>query len=323
MGARRDPRLPASPGRLKLHHLHPLDSASVDAFLQQLWLQDGLSQATVSSYRSDLCAASHALCRHEAALVTATGEQLQDLFAERRAQAYNTRSNARLLSVLRRYFRFLVQQKQRVDDPSLLLASPRSRRALPRTMTELDVNALLQAPDLATALGLRDRAMLELMYACGLRVSELISLTLSQLSLRQGVVRAWGKGSKERLVPIGEEALAALGNYLQQGRPHLLDNGQSEQVFIGRHGLKTKASALTRQAFWYRIKRYALQAGLSINVTPHSLRHAFATHLLAHGADLRSLQMLLGHSDLSTTQIYTEVARERLKALHQRHHPRG
>lgn len=227
-------------------------------------------------------------------------------------------STSRLLSTLRGFYRYLLREALIDADPTLNIDSPRRGRPLPKTLTEADVEALLAAPDAATALGLRDRSMLELLYACGLRVSELVGLRLEELNVRQGVLRIVGKGDKERLVPVGDEALHWLGRYLREGRPELGADPRIEELFLSRRG-----EAMTRQAFWHRIKRYAVEAGIDKPLSPHVLRHAFATHLLNHGADLRVVQMLLGHSSLSTTQIYTHIATARLQALHREHHPRG
>lgn len=244
---------------------------------------------------------------------------LGDHLAFRMQGGASPRSVARLLSSVRRFYRYLTQIGVRLDDPSARLPAPRLGRPLPKSLTERDVDALLAAPDVTTTVGLRDRAMLETLYATGLRVSELVSLPVARLNTRQGLVRVVaGKGGKDRLVPLGEEAITWLERYLGEARPALLDGRSSDALFVTSRG-----EAMTRQAFWYLIKRYAQRAGIDKPLSPHTLRHAFATHLLDHGADLRSLQMLLGHADLSTTQIYTHVARERLKELHARHHPRG
>lgn len=318
MGGKRNPRLPASRGRELQHRLQDGDAPQVMQFIDALWLQEGLAQASQAAYRSDLAALSHALGQLDSDLSRCTREQLLRVLAERQAAGYHARSTARMLSSLRRFFRWQLAEKLRASDPSLELDTPRLPRALPGSLSESEVNALLDAPDRETPVGLRDAAMLELMYASGLRVSELVSLPLSQLSLVQGLVRVIGKGDKERLVPMGEMAAERLREYLQSARPALLHGRLSDAVFVTGRG-----EAMTRQAFWYRIKQYAVRAGISKPLSPHTLRHAFATHLLQHGADLRTLQMLLGHSDLGTTQIYTAVARERLRALHELHHPRG
>lgn len=318
MGAPRSSKLPASRGRELVHAISDADAPWVERFLQQLWLQEGLANATQQAYRRDLAFLSSWLAGRQSALLQCDRASLHALLEARVQQGYHHRSNARLLSSLRRFFRQARELGWRSDDPTALLESPRAPRALPNSLSESDVEQLLAAANGDDAVSLRDRAMLELMYASGLRVSELVGLPLGQLSLRQGVLRVIGKGNKERLVPMGEDAIAWLSRYLEQARPELLEGLPAEAVFVSRRG-----AALTRQAFWYRIKHYARLAGLRRSLSPHSLRHAFATHLLNHGADLRSLQLLLGHSDLGTTQIYTFVARERLKALHERHHPRG
>jgi len=318
MGAPRSRRLPASRGRETVNHISDADAPWCERFLQQLWLQEGLANATQQAYRRDLAFFSQWLQQQGANLLNCDRASLHRLLESRVQQGYHHRSNARLLSSLRRFFRHARELGWRPDDPSSLVDSPHATRPLPNSLSEADVERLLAAADGDDAISLRDRAMLELMYASGLRVSELVSLPLGQLSLRQGALRVIGKGNKERLVPMGEEAIGWLSRYLEQARPELLGGQPAEAVFVSRRG-----AGLTRQAFWYRIKHYARVAALRSSLSPHSLRHAFATHLLNHGADLRSLQLLLGHSDLGTTQIYTFVARERLKALHERHHPRG
>ena len=295
-----------------------LDHPLIDRFLQALWLEKGLSANTQAAYRSDLTHFHGWLHERGIELVAVSREALGDHLAWRLDQTYNARSTARLLSGLRGFYRFLLREAVIAEDPTLLVEQPRLGRSLPQSLSEADVEALLAAPDLEEPLGLRDRAMLEVLYACGLRVTELVSLTLEQLNLRQGVVRVFGKGSKERLVPLGEEALHWLERYLREGRMELLAGRPSDALFPSRRG-----EQMTRQTFWHRIKLHARVAGIDKHLSPHTLRHAFATHLLNHGADLRSVQMLLGHSDLSTTQIYTHVARARLQELHARHHPRG
>ncbi len=318
MGSRRNPQLPASRGNQSVFRLSETDTPAVDAFLHQLWWQNGLAENSVAAYRRDLQAASQWLFQHDDSLLAVLPATLHQLFSDRAAMGYNARSSARMLSSLKRFFRFCIEQRLRQDDPCLSLESPRASRALPFSLSEMQVEQLINAPDSETVLGLRDRAMLELMYASGLRVTELVTLPLTQLSLKQGVIRVIGKGNKERMVPMGETACEWLDRYLRQSRPELAGSHQTDALFLSARG-----ELMTRKGFWQRIKRHAQYAGLSVNVTPHMLRHAFATHLLNHGADLRSLQMLLGHADLSTTQIYTFVARERLKSLHARHHPRG
>jgi len=294
------------------------DEALIDGFIDRLWMERGLSRNTLTAYRSDLTGLTRWLAERGSDLTTTRREQLQSYLAERVANHSSPRTTARLLSSLRRLFRYMCREGMRGDDPSALIESPKLGRSLPKSLTESDIDALINAPDLQRPLGIRDRAMLELMYASGLRVSEIVSLQLGQLSLQRGLVRLTGKGSKERLVPLGEEAIERLEQYLSGARADLLKGKRSEALFV-----TTRGGAMTRQAFWYLIKRYAGKAGIKTALSPHMLRHSFATHLLNHGADLRVVQMLLGHSDLSTTQIYTHVAQERLKQLHQQHHPRG
>jgi len=303
----------SAPQRLAEH-----DLACLDRFVDALWMERGLSRATLSAYRRDLEGLGLWLAPRGCTLVAAGSGDLHDYLATRVRSGARPRSTARLVSSLRRFYQYLVREGLSQSDPSSRIDAPRLGRPLPKSLTESEVEALLAAPDARTGRGLRDRAMLELLYAAGLRVSELVGLSLARINPRQGVVRILGKGGKERLVPLGEEALAWLETYLRDARPALLDGHPSEAVFVTARG-----DAMTRQAFWYLIKRYARQAGIVKPLSPHTLRHAFATHLLDHGADLRALQMLLGHSDLSTTQIYTHIARERLKELHARHHPRG
>lgn len=292
------------------------DSSIVDAFLDALWMERGLAANTLKAYRADLLHFRDWLARRGAVLDRATtADVLAYLGAH---QARSARTLARRLSALRRFYQYLVRVHRMRTDPTVAVESPRLGRALPKSLTEPEVEALLRAPDVAGSIGLRDRAMLELMYATGLRVSELVGLAVDQVNLRQGVVRVTGKGGKERLVPVGDEALSWLARYLRGARAELLGGQPAAALFPGR-----SARPLTRQAFWYAVKRHARRAGIDTGISPHGLRHAFATHLLNHGADLRVVQMLLGHADISTTQIYTHVARERLKQLHARHHPRG
>nr|WP_317623013.1 site-specific tyrosine recombinase XerD [Thiohalobacter thiocyanaticus] len=292
------------------------DRQEIEGFLDRLWMEAGLSEHTLSAYRSDLNRFGRWLAGRGSDLLQAGRADLMEYLAYR--SSGKASSAARGLSSLRRFYRFQVREGRRQDDPTARIDSPRLGRPLPKALSEDEVEALLAAPDTGTALGLRDRTLLELVYACGLRVSELVALELPRLNLRQGVVRVTGKGGKERLVPLGEEAAAWVERYLDEARPALLRGRVSDHLFPGRGG-----APLTRQACWYRIKRYALAAGIRSPISPHTLRHAFATHLLNHGADLRVVQLLLGHSDLSTTQIYTHVARARLQELHGRHHPRG
>lgn len=298
--------------------LSDADRSLIDRFLDALWLEHGLSENTLAAYRRDLEGIARWLAASRLDLPGAARADLLTYLQARGQEGAKPRTTARLLSSLRRFYRYLVREGLRQDDPSARIDSPRLGRPLPGSLTEEEVEALLRAPRVEERLGLRDRAMLELLYATGLRVSELVSLTLAQTSLQQGLVRVVGKGNKERLVPLGEEALAWLATYLREARPALIEGNPTDALFVSRRG-----DAMTRQAFWYLIKRYARAAGIAKKLSPHTLRHAFATHLLNHGADLRVVQMLLGHSSLSTTQIYTHVARERLKLLHARHHPRG
>ncbi|MFZ6045113.1 site-specific tyrosine recombinase XerD [Pseudomonas sp. CR3202] len=295
-----------------------LDHPLVDRFLDALWLEKGLSEHTRSAYRSDLAHFNGWLDERGLALDKAGRDLILDHLAWRLEQGYKARSTARFLSGLRGFYRFLLREELIVEDPTLQVELPQLGRPLPKSLSEVDVEALLEAPDLDDPIGLRDRAMLEVLYACGLRVTELVSLTLEQVNLRQGVLKVFGKGSKERLVPLGEEAIAWLERYQREARPFLLDGKPSDVLFPSLRG-----EQMTRQTFWHRIKHQAQVAGISKSLSPHTLRHAFATHLLNHGADLRVVQMLLGHSDLSTTQIYTHIARARLQELHARHHPRG
>ncbi len=297
--------------------LSEADARLLDRFSDGLWLSDGLARNTLESYRRDV--GQFAAWLDGKALLEASPADIQRHLAwqvqEKRAKP---RTTSRLVSALRRFFQFAVREGLRADDPAADLESPKLPRSLPRTLSEEEVEALLAAPDLGTDQGLRDRAMLETLYASGLRVSELVTLKTVQASLDMGVVRVLGKGSRERLTPLGEEAVAWIERYQREARPRILAGRKSEALFVTARG-----GAMTRQAFWNLVKRYALAAGIRGAISPHTLRHAFATHLINHGADLRVVQMLLGHADISTTQIYTHVARERLKALHRKHHPRG
>jgi len=295
------------------------DEPLLDEFCDALWLEDGLARNTLESYRRDLRQFSAWLIKGGGNGLLAAGKaDVLAYLAARMASGLKARSSARLLSSLKRFFRHALQRGKLGADPTLTIDAPTLPRGLPKTLSEADVETLLGTPDVGTPLGLRDRAMLETLYASGLRVSELVGLSVVQVSRDAGVVRVMGKGSKERLVPLGEEALAWIARYLDDGRPRLLAGRGGEHLFVTARG-----KGMTRQAFWYLIKRCAREAGIAKTISPHVLRHAFATHLLNHGADLRVVQMLLGHSDISTTQIYTHVASERLKRLHERHHPRG
>ena len=290
----------------------------IDQFLDAIWLESGLSANTLTAYRTDLKKMSDWLEKQKRPLDKASKSELLDYLAHTVRSGVSARSSARQLSSLRRFYRYLVREGIAESDPTSELESPVIGKTLPKTLSESSVEQLLAAPTQNTALGIRDRAMLETIYATGLRVSELVNLTLSELDAVAGLVRVTGKGGRERIVPLGQEALAYLGQYLNDARPELLGDRVSEAIFVTRRG-----GPMSRQAFWQLIKRYATVAGVNEALSPHTLRHAFATHLLNHGADLRSVQMLLGHSDLSTTQIYTHVARARLQKLHAEHHPRG
>jgi integrase/recombinase XerD len=295
------------------------DMALIERFLDTMWMERGLSENTLASYRNDLVKLLQWLedNHYKCASISAMG--LNEYQAYLVDKQYKQTSRARMLSALRRFFQYLHREKIRGDDPTALLMSPKLPQRLPKDLSEEQVNDLLEAPNVDDPLELRDRAMLELLYATGLRVTELVSLTMENLSLRQGVVRVTGKGDKERLVPMGENAVYWIQTFLDQGRSTLLGEKSSDVVFPSR-----RARQMTRQTFWHRIKHYAVIAGIDTDkLSPHVLRHAFATHLLNYGADLRVVQMLLGHSDLSTTQIYTHVATERLKQIHQEHHPRS
>lgn len=295
------------------------ETAIIEAFLDGLWMERGLANNTLSAYRSDLQAFARWLRASERPRLLRTGRaDVMGYLSARVAAGSSRRSGARLLSTLRRFYRFQVRQGVMEHDPTARVDAPRTGRPLPASLNEDEVERLLDAPDADTALGLRDRAMLEVLYATGLRVSELVSLRLDQINRRQGVVRVTGKGGKERLVPLGEAALAALDHYLNGARGLTPGASSTSAVFITGRG-----QGMTRQAFWYRIRDHARNAGIHKPLSPHTLRHSFATHLLNHGADLRVVQLLLGHSDLSTTQVYTHVARARLQALHAEHHPRG
>ncbi|SUC02269.1 MULTISPECIES: site-specific tyrosine recombinase XerD [Proteus] len=303
----------------KTTHINEDTDIIIEQFLDNIWLEQGLSANTLSSYRLDLQALGQWLAHHQLDWLSVSTLDLQSFLATRLDEGYKASSAARLLSTMRRLFQYLYREKLRLDDPSALLSTPKLPKRLPKDLSEQQVDDLLNAPCIDEPLELRDKAMLEVLYACGLRVSELVGLSLSDISLRQGVLRVIGKGDKERLVPLGEEAIYWLEQYLQYGRPTLMQGKTDDIVFPSLRGQK-----MTRQTFWHRIKHYAVIAGIDTEkLSPHVLRHAFATHLLNHGADLRVVQMLLGHSDLSTTQIYTHVATERLKVLHQQHHPRG
>ena len=297
----------------------PADLAEIDGFCDALWLEDGLAKATLDSYRSDLGRLALWLAEHEHEALLDTRDTTLSAFIAHLSRQTRASSQARYLSTLRRFFRWQLGRGRIVTDPTLKLANPARPSRLPKVMSEKQVTNLLDTPDTDTPLGLRDRAMLETLYATGLRVSELVNLKLHEIGFNEGVLRVLGKGSKERLVPLGELAIDWLTRYLNEARSETIKGQQSDALFVTARG-----GAMTRQAFWQLIKRYALLAGIDpAKLSPHVLRHAFATHLLNHGADLRVVQLLLGHADISTTQIYTPVARERLKSLHAAHHPRG
>ena len=297
------------------HPIHP----EIERYIDALWMEKGLSDNTLSSYRRDLRQFNDWLGATQGTTVIGADKMhLQAYLGARLEQGRSPRSTSRFLSCVRGFYHYMLREGRLTVDPTLDVESPKLGRPLPKSLSEQEVDTLLAAPDLELPLEFRDRTMLELLYACGLRVTELTSLTMSQVSMNQGVVRVFGKGSKERLVPVGEEALAWLRRYLAGPRMELLKDVPSEVLFPSKRGRQ-----MTRQTFWYRIKIYAQRAGIKKALSPHTLRHAFATHLLNHGADLRVVQMLLGHSDLTTTQIYTHVARERMQELHATHHPRG
>jgi integrase/recombinase XerD len=290
---------------------------SIDAFIDALWLEEGLAKNTLAAYRRDLTLYGRWLAQRSTSLDGSSEADLNAYFAARHAQSRATTANRRL-TVFKRYFRWALRERIITADPTMKLQSARQPLRVPKTLTEAQVELLLGAPDVDTPLGLRDRTMLELMYASGLRVSELVTLKTFNVSMNEGVLRVLGKGSKERLVPFGQVAGDWITRYLAQARAAILDGQQTDDLFVTARG-----SGMTRVMFWYVVKKNALAAGITVPLSPHTLRHAFATHLLNHGADLRAVQMLLGHADISTTTIYTHVARERLKSLHAQHHPRG
>lgn len=290
--------------------------ALIDIFADAVWLEDGLSPNTLAAYRRDLSGLSEWLSANGSTLASASEANLQQYIADERRVSQATYN--RRLAVLRRFYRWALRESRVAHDPTVRLKSARQPPRFPKSLSEAQVESLLRAPDTDTVLGLRDRAMLELLYATGLRVSELVSLTLTQLSMAEGLVRVLGKGGKERIVPLGEEARDSIERYLQHARGAILGSRVADALFVTQ-----RASSMSRQMFWLLIKRYAARAAIDAPLSPHGLRHAFATHLLNHGADLRVVQLLLGHADISTTQIYTHVARARLKTLHAQHHPRG
>lgn len=294
-----------------------MSTASIDAFIDALWLEEGLSRNTLAAYRRDLSLYAAWLGERGRSLDGSSEADLNGYFAARHAGSKATTANRRL-TVFKRYFRWALRERFITADPTLRLQSAKQPLRVPKTLTEAQVEALLEAPDVDTPLGLRDRTMLELLYASGLRVSELVSLKTFNVSMAEGVLRVLGKGSKERLVPFGLVARDWITRYLGEARPQILGGQQTEDLFVTGRG-----AGMTRVMFWMIVKKYARRAGITAPLSPHTLRHAFATHLLNHGADLRAVQMLLGHADISTTTIYTHVARERLKQLHAAHHPRG
>ncbi len=289
----------------------------IDGFIDNIWLEKGLSKNTLSAYRQDLINFSNWLKKKN--LIEVKKTELLDYLSYRLKQGYSSRSTARSLSSLRAFYSYLLKNSYINDDPTAKIDSPKLGHSLPKVISEIDVEKLLNSPKVKEPLGLRDRSMLELLYACGLRISELITLDLLNVNLRQGVIKVIGKGSKERLIPMGEEAMNWVEKYISYGRPELENESFNTSIlFLNRRG-----KPMSRQAFWYRIKHYAFESGIKASLSPHTIRHAFATHLINHGADLRTVQLLLGHTSLSTTQIYTEVARQRMKELHSEHHPRG
>lgn len=290
----------------------------IERWLDAAWMEKGLSEHSLGNYRRDLVQFAQWLEPRAQALDACGRADLFDYLGYLQQKGLSARSTARKLSALRGFFRWALRERLVSEDPTVTVERPKLGRALPKTLSEEDVEALLAAPDTGTALGLRDRTMLEVLYAAGLRVSELVGLTLGQVNQRQGLVRIVGKGGKERLVPLGDEALTWLQHYLRDARPALIGTGTSDILFPSQRG-----TGMTRQTFWHRLRQIAIRAGVQKPLSPHTLRHAFATHLLNHGADLRVVQLLLGHSDLSTTQIYTHVAQQRLRELHARHHPRA
>jgi len=293
--------------------------SEIEFFVDAMWLESGLSKNTLSAYRSDLNQFGLFLSNLNIESLLSIGQaEIQKYLAFCLANGVKASSSSRILSTLRRFYRYQVRENTMQHDPCAQVMSPKIGRALPKAMSEEQVEALLDAPDTNTPIGLRDRAMLETLYATGLRVSELVELKVAEANLLVGVLRIMGKGSKERLVPIGEQATEWIEKYLKVARADLMKQKVSDSIFVTARG-----TGMTRQAFWYLIKKHALVAGIDDKLSPHTLRHAFATHLLNHGADLRSIQMLLGHSDLSTTQIYTHIARQRLQSMHEEHHPRG
>ena len=304
---------------MKTENSGPSAGIAIDLFIDDLWAQKGLAQLTLKAYQQDLKSFANWLHEQGVKLQNASQANIQGYLSRRFSNGASARSNARLLSTLKQYYRYLVKKGDRIDNPTALISAPKVHQVLPPTLSEEDVGKLIDSPDTESSYGLRDRSMLEMMYSSGLRVSELVSLQVNQINTRLGLVRLTGKGNKERVIPVGEEALFWLTRYLEVARPRLIrDTVINDALYLSSRG-----SAITRQAFWQHIKKYSLSAGIKTVYSPHSLRHAFATHLLNHGADLRTVQLLLGHSSLSTTQIYTHIAQARLQNLHAAHHPRG
>ena len=304
---------------MKTKNSRPKAGVAIDLFIDDLWAQKGLAQLTLKAYQQDLKSFANWLHEQGVKLQNASQANIQGYLSRRFSNGASARSNARLLSTLKQYYRYLVKKGDRIDNPTALISAPKVHQVLPPTLSEEDVGKLIDSPDTESSYGLRDRSMLEMMYSSGLRVSELVSLQVNQINTRLGLVRLTGKGNKERVIPVGEEALFWLTRYLEVARPRLIrDTVINDALYLSSRG-----SAITRQAFWQHIKKYSLSAGIKTVYSPHSLRHAFATHLLNHGADLRTVQLLLGHSSLSTTQIYTHIAQARLQNLHAAHHPRG
>ncbi|MDG2060323.1 MAG: site-specific tyrosine recombinase XerD [SAR86 cluster bacterium] len=291
----------------------------VDGFIDSVWLEKGLSQNTLEAYRRDIISFSNWSCKKQRSLISADKSLVLDYLAFRLKEGYSSKSTSRLLSSLRSFYSYLLFNSLIKNNPTLKIDNPKIGFSLPKVISEEEVEKLMSSPDVRSSIGLRDRAMLELLYASGLRISELISLDVTSLNLRQGSVQVMGKGQKERMVPMGEQAIVWIEKYIFEARPILvLKNTSISELFLSKRGRR-----MTRQAFWYRIKHYSSISDIQNQLSPHTLRHAFATHLLNHGADLRSIQLLLGHASLSTTQIYTEVAKHRMKEIHQKHHPRG
>jgi integrase/recombinase XerD len=302
----------------KITENNTVENKIIDEFIDYLWLEDGLSKNTLNGYRFDLELFSKWLTKSLKKNILDVSQADIQQYLSFKFPSSKARSISRLIATLRRLFRYLLRENKVKTDPTLEILSPKIPKSLPKSLSEEDVELLLNAPNIKTISGLRDKAMLELLYACGLRVSELVNILLTEVSMTDGIIRVTGKGSKTRLVPMGEEAVNWIKKYMSESRNNILNKKTSKYLFITNRG-----GAMTRQAFWYLIKRYSMIAQIKKPMSPHILRHAFATHLLNHGADLRVVQMLLGHSDISTTQIYTHVARERLKKLHESHHPRG